>query len=123
MSLTLDLEQRTLSDGTVSIRLGPRKTRIIARLSVGPINRPESGVTAEWSCLCVHISLIRKQLRDGGFPLLIARCGCGYALLAPITVTGGSAGLIIPGHMVAPLRALLWSHPDEAAAEPFLVML
>lgn len=143
MSLRLDLVARTLSersdqrsvdgtstcpnareapDGQRSLNLEPRQAQIIAQLSLGALHMPQAGVTQEWNALRTQISLIRKRLREAGFPPLIGREGVKYYLLHPVTVNG-PLGIVVPGHMVAALRALLWSHPDHAGAEPFLVLL
>ena len=124
MGLLLDLQRRTLSDGERSIRFTRHQARILARLANGPVAMSGQGESLEWCGLRVHICTIRKRLRAGGFAPLIANTVGAYHLLVPVAVTGAAvAGVVIPGHMVAALRALLWSHPDEAGAERFLVML
>jgi hypothetical protein len=121
--LVLDLQRQTLSDGTHSATLERRQARLIAHLAVAPLCMPESGPTLAWNAVRVQISKIRKRLREAGFAPLIVRRGGAYHLSVPVKLAGGSWGIVIPDDMVQALRTLLWSHPDEAAAEPFLVML
>ena len=123
MGLVLDLQSCTLSDGERSIRFTRHQARILARLANGPVAMSGQGESLEWCGLRVHICTIRKRLREKHFAPLIANTVGSYHLLTPVCVSGSVAGVVVPGHMVAALRTLLWSHPDEAGAEPFLVML
>ena len=118
--------QRRLLDGNKPVRLGSRALDVLIALVERPneLVSKEQLMTRVWprtfvhpANLAVHMSALRRALRDGrnGNRFFINVPGRGYTFVAPIKVYGPT----IPSHAISPTAPLhnLPAHVDRLIAE------
>ena len=132
--MILDVNSRTLSDGSVHMVLGPVGTSLLCALSRYKIIMTyDSIITAVYeaepsdaykAALCVLVSRIRERATKAGFGRLIeTHSGIGFSLSASISITETRPPITIPGRFLKDLERLLHSHPNHVAADRVLAAL
>ena len=133
MMATLDTATRILIDGDKAIRLTRHQCIILQALAPGLLVQVSTFIARiyadaddepDWPerVLRVRICQIRRCFREAGIDLAIkSDWSGGYILSRPIGTS--DPGAVLPAADVQALQSLLYSHPDQAAADRVLARL
>jgi len=114
----------------MSIQLTPGQSAVIEALSHAPDGMAHNSLIAAiyggeepedpMRVLMTHVCRIRAKAKAAGWSGLIATMhGTGYRLTQPVVVNAPRP-VIIPHNLRPTLERLLYSHPDQTAADQVL---